>query len=219
MCGRATLRQDPREIDRNLRAYMKGTWRPSYNIAPTQEQWAIIKDGDEYVLKPLRWGLIPPWADDPSIGNRMINARAETLADKPAFKGLLKTHRCLVIVDGWYEWMREGKIKRPFYFRALDDKPFTFAGLWARNVKAGPAPLETVAVITTDAPDDWKGIHHRTPVIIPPDERKRWVEGDVGDALALLHSPDPAPFDVYEVSTFVNSPKNNSPLCIKPVAA
>ncbi|HEY7117926.1 MAG TPA: SOS response-associated peptidase [Tepidisphaeraceae bacterium] len=213
---------------------------PRYNIAPTQPLLAIANDHPEQ-FDHLVWGLVPFWAKDPAIGNKMINARAESLAEKPAFRNLLKRRRCLVIADGFYEWMPDpaggkkgGKI--PMYVQMKDRKPFAFAGLWDTWKGSGGAPaasedgrttvdtgqtLRTCTIITTAANDLMKPIHDRMPAIIPPEDYRCWLDAKDEDAVELEKMLCPYPADemtAHPVSTIVNSPKNEVPACIEAVA-
>ena len=164
-----------------------------YNIAPTQYVAAIRNaENAKRELTMLRWGLVPFWAKDPSIGNRMINARAETVADKPAFRGAYRHRRCLVLADGFYEWHREGSTKTPYYISAADGQPFAFAALWENwDSKDSDDSIESTTLITTAANDFMATMHHRMPVVLSPATADRWLEGG-DDALeyAIDHVPE-----------------------------
>jgi putative SOS response-associated peptidase YedK len=188
---------------------------PRYNVAPSQLVAAIRAgdNGPEGVR--LRWGLVPFWAKDAAIGNRMINARAETLAEKPAFRNAWRKRRCLVLANGFYEWRGQGTGRTPFYIARPDGRPIAFAGLWERWEK-GDAPLETCTIITTAANRLLRGIHDRMPVILPPEMLRAWL--DAAAPLANLESLlRPAPedlLDAREVGRAVNSPANEGPQLI-----
>lgn len=152
---------------------------PRYNIAPTQFV-AAIRDNEQHQreLVMLRWGLVPFWAKDPSIGNRMINARAETVAEKPSFRAAFKHRRCVVLADGFYEWHREGDVKTPYFISLVNGEPFALAGLWEdwKDRKSGES-LQTTTLITTTANDFMQPLHHRMPVILQPDTADEWLAG------------------------------------------
>ncbi|MGB5347224.1 MAG: SOS response-associated peptidase [Woeseia sp.] len=152
---------------------------PRYNIAPTQ-YIAAIRDADSgsRELKMLRWGLVPFWAKDPSIGNRMINARAETVAEKPSFRSAFKKRRCLILADGFYEWHTEAGVKTPYFISAADSEPFAFAGLWEdwKDKQTGES-LQTATIITTPANSFMESLHHRMPVILQRDTAAVWLDG------------------------------------------
>jgi len=210
-----------------------------YNIAPTQEVATVRGTGEggradgperERVagktreLALLRWGLVPHWADDPSIGNRMINARAETAAEKPAFRTSFKRKRCLILADGFYEWQKlAGGTKQPWYFRLESAEPFAFAGLWARwkpRDADGEQPIDSCTILTTEANELVGKVHHRMPVILAPDAYDLWLDPDLGDREpleAVLGPFDPEKMIAYPVSTRVNSPANDDPRVIEPI--
>ncbi|MCJ7500346.1 SOS response-associated peptidase [bacterium] len=193
--------------------------RPSYNIAPTQDVPVVVNDGGNRLIT-CRWGLIPPWSKDASIGSRMINARAETLAEKPSFKGPLKKHRCLVVADGFYEWKKTEGGKTPVYITMKDGRPFGFAGLYSDWTPPEGDTIRTCTIVTTEPNELLEPIHNRMPVIIKPEERDRWLDPDEHDPNKL--TPLLAPYtsselDAWEVSKSVNSPSNNSPQLIEPL--
>jgi putative SOS response-associated peptidase YedK len=177
-------------------------------------RWDAPRRQRECVL--LRWGLIPGWADDPKIGNRMINARAETVASKPAFRNAFKRRRCLVVTDGFYEWKKLVQGKQPHYIRMKDDRPFAFAGLWESWHRDG-SQIESCTIITTEPNALMKSIHNRMPVILRPDDYDCWLDPEFqdGDALQRLLAPFSAHrMEAYPVSTLVNSPGNDVADCI-----
>jgi putative SOS response-associated peptidase YedK len=169
MCGRYTLRTPVETLAKEF-----GIIGPlpevqaRYNVAPTQEVVAVLSEDALRHLEMLRWGLIPSWADDPAIGSRMINARSETAAEKPFFRRAFKKSRCLILADGFYEWQKTANGKQPYYIRMEDGSPFAFAGLWESWGKHGEE-IRSCAILTTDANDLVGEIHHRMPVILPPD--------------------------------------------------
>lgn len=192
--------------------------RPSWNIAPTQQVPVVINEEGNRMIT-CRWGLIPPWAKDPSIGSRMINARAETLAEKPSFKGPLKKHRCLIVADGFYEWKKTEGGKVPIFVTMKDGRPFGFAGLYSDWHPPGGEVIRTCTIVTTEPNKLLEPIHNRMPVIIQPEDRDKWLDPDELDPDKLLPLLGPYPsdeLDAWEVSRTVNSPANNVPELIEP---
>lgn len=191
-----------------------------FNIAPTQLV-AAVRDtagGDQRQLSQLRWGLIPSWAKDAKIGSRMINARAETVAEKPSFRAAFKRRRCLVLSDGYYEWKKEGKTKQPFYIRMNDERPFAFAGLWETWRDEHDEPIESCTIITTTANELTKSLHERMPVILEDVDYDTWLDRENEDRGALeqlLQPYESSQMSVESVSTHVNSVKNDDVRCIE----
>jgi len=220
MCGRYTLTLDPAELQDlfELTEPVPADLAPRYNIAPTQPV-AVIANGPQRKLELFRWGLIPSWAKDPEIGNRLINARSETLADKPAFRAALKKRRCLILADGFYEWKRQGQRKTPMYFQVAQGKPFAFAGLW--EIWTGPdqTPVRSCTIITTRANPVVEPIHDRMPVILPPAAYAEWLSpGELPAAQIQAYlQPFSAPMQVIAVSPAVNNPAHDSPECVRPI--
>ena len=193
--------------------------RPSYNIAPTQDVAAVINDGVNR-LTTCRWGLIPPWSKDPVIGSRMINARAETVAEKPSFSKPFRKSRCLIVADGFYEWRKENGRKVPVYIRLKNGRTFGLAGLYSDWSQPDGETIRTCTIITTEPNSLLKPIHNRMPVIIPKEKNRLWLDPGVQDpvllkTLLVQYSSDK--LAAYDVSTKVNSPANNSPENIVPV--
>jgi putative SOS response-associated peptidase YedK len=218
MCGRFTLSTSPDALQRAFPTLgIPPDYRPRYNIAPTQSVLAVRVEEGEPRACWLRWGLVPFWAKDPAMGNRMINARAETVATKPSFRNAYRQRRCVVLADGYYEWMKVGPTKVPMRIRLPDDSPFTLAGLWERWAPSGGEPLETCTLITTAATPGVAAIHDRMPVILEEDARRRWLDPatPTGELGALLTGYDGV-LDAYAVSTVVNSPANDRPDCLVP---
>jgi putative SOS response-associated peptidase YedK len=167
----------------------------------------------------VRWGLIPSWADDASIGNRLINARAETAAEKPSFRSAFKHRRCLIPTSGFYEWQKVGTKKQPHYIRRPDEVPFAFAGLWERWEKGGE-PIESCTILTTEANGMMRPIHDRMPVILGPEAWGQWLDPEGKESLPLKPLLRPYPDDwltAYPVSTRVNNPKYDAPACVAPL--
>ena len=224
MCGRVTIQTPAAEIAREfaLTGVHLGLERPRYNLAPTQLMPVVANDG-ERKLDAYRWGLIPSWAKDASIGNKLINARGETVAEKPSFRSAFKRRRCLVVVDGWYEWHQATKPKTPYLFRRKDGRPLAFAGLWEEWTAPDTGEvLRTCTLITTGPNALMAPIHDRMPVILPPEAREAWLRPEPQEPAELLPLLVPYAGDeleAYEVARVVNSPANDVPACIEPVAA
>jgi putative SOS response-associated peptidase YedK len=220
MCGRSSLHDAPVSVleQFHLPPVLPG-FTPRYNIAPSQDQWTILLDDNRApAVKPLRWGLIPSWASDPSMGSRMINARAESLAEKPSWENSLRFRRCLVLADGYYEWSGTGKTRAPWFFHLSGNRPFAMAGLWDRWERPGDR-RETCTVITTRAGALASTVHNRMPVLFSMDAASEWLDSStsVSRALALLEPYEGKDLECHEVSRYVNSPVNDSPECIAPV--
>jgi putative SOS response-associated peptidase YedK len=221
MCGRYTLTTPVGKLAEEFEITGPLPEVPArYNIAPTQEVAAVLTEDDERHLEMLRWGLIPSWADDPGIGSRMINARSETAAEKPSFRGAFKKRRCLIVADGFYEWQKVNGGKQPYYIHMMGGRPFAFAGLWESWGKYGEE-IRSCTILTTDANNMVGRVHHRMPVILPPEEYELWLDPDMREAEPLLDLLRPYPENVMEahpVSRFVNSPSNDDKRCVESVA-
>ncbi|MCY3916432.1 MAG: SOS response-associated peptidase [Chloroflexi bacterium] len=219
MCGRYTLTADADSIQLafNL-ASTDGYEMPRYNIAPSQ-QVAVITDRDPQALSFMKWGLVPSWAKDPKIGNRMINARSETAAEKPSFRTAFKRRRCLIPADGYYEWQKQGKKKIPSYIQHAEREVFAFAGLWESWKRPDESWLHSCAILTTEANEKLRSIHHRMAVIIEPEDYDLWLaprELVADEWLPLMLGPRPEQLTFHEVSTDVNSPANDNPTLVLP---
>jgi putative SOS response-associated peptidase YedK len=222
MCGRFGASCQYGDI-KVLQADFPGFY-PRYNIAPSQDVAVIVRNEDRNQLKTMRWGLVPSWAQDPSIGQRMINARAETLLEKPSFKQLVARRRCLVPADGFYEWRREGNRKVPMWIHLKSRAPFAFAGLWDYwRDPAGDKELYSFTIITTEANALLRPIHNRMPVIYDKEMGRQWLEESFGDQpmiLAAVLRPWPSELmEAHDVSTLVNSPENDTAECIQSIAS
>ena len=223
MCGRYVRLDKIEDLLKVLNAKIATDLPRSYNIAPSQLvaciRNATENDHREYVS--LKWGLVPSWAKDVSMGNKMINARAETVAEKPSFRSAFKKHRCLIVAHGYYEWAREGANKQPYYIRFKDQRPFAFAGLWERNEKATDDPIESCTIITTGSNMLMEPIHHRMPVILNTSDYDLWLDPGITDSTMPTSLLRPFRHDdemeAYPVSTMVNSPSNNRAECVKPL--
>jgi len=216
MCGRFTLGATAADLARQFDLATIPAWTPRYNIAPSQAVPAVIQIRETAAResRPFRWGLVPSWAKDPTIGNRMINARSETAATKPTFRKSFRERRCLILADGFYEWKREGSRKQPFYIKLRDGEPFAFAGLWDHWHPSDGQPLETCTILTTAPNAVLQPIHDRMPVILPPTAYSVWLDPamrDVESVQALLTPYSGEGMIAYPVSTRVNRPANDSP--------
>lgn len=220
MCGRYTQTKGPYDIRLQLDIDdFLHEITPRYNIAPGQQAPVIINEG-RMSLRLMQWGLVPSWAKDPAIGNKMINARGETLAEKPSFKRLIGKRRCLVIADGFYEWRKEGKKKVPMRIVRKDRDLFTFAGLWDSWKRPGGEDLRTFTIITTEANSLLRPIHDRMPVILDKLSQNTWLDSEITapSVLTILLQPFTSELmEAYEVSTLVNSPTNDRQECISAV--
>jgi putative SOS response-associated peptidase YedK len=221
MCGRFTLTVDPADLQD---AFPQFTFPEKYasrfNISPTQPILAVPNDGKN-TADFFVWGLIPSWAKDSSIGSRLINARAETLAEKPSFRSGFKYHRCLILADGFYEWKQQPgtKIKVPHFIRLKSGKPFALAGLWDTWQSPDGGTVKSATIITTEPNSLMATLHNRMPVILPPQTYVDWLDPEVRtpDSLKDLLIPYPSEdLAAYPVSTLVNSPANDRAECVVP---
>lgn len=224
MCGRyaLTIEEDELQDILKYRYEIEGKlpfdYQPRYNIAPGQQVISIINDGTRNRVGMLRWGLIPVWAGDPSIGSRMFNARSETLMEKPAFKNSFVNRRCIILADSFYEWKKEGEDKIPMRVRLKSGGVFSLAGLWSTWKPQEGMPISSCTVITTVPNPLMSQLHHRMPVILSPDSEKQWLNPALKepDILSSLLSPyDSSGMEAYQVSPLVNSWKNDVPECIE----
>ena len=223
MCGRITQDLNLKMLFDRYR--LSGTTpalnlAPRYNGCPTQDFVAVRRDGEERTLAKLRWGLVPGWAKDLKLGAKMINARSETVHEKPAFRSAFRRRRCVVPVNGWFEWRRENGEKQPYWLRPAGDEVFSLAGLWERWEK-GEEPVETFTVLTTAASTALADIHHRQPVIVESMALDEWL--DPGTSLerlrALASAGKEGPFERRAVSTRVNSARNDDAELLAPLTA
>ncbi|WP_374727414.1 SOS response-associated peptidase [Haloactinomyces albus] len=245
MCGRYASTKAPDVLAAEFDAVdataaeVSGTGRPvaDYNVAPMKPVLGVVQrhphDADghrdpartERTIRVMRWGLVPKWAKDPAVGNRMINARSETVMSKPAFRGPIKYARCLLPADGWYEWKRETAPKQPYFMTFGDGSSLALAGIWAtwRDPEADDAarPLVSCAVLTTEAVGPLLEVHERMPMVLPASAWQHWLDPDVRDVSALLGSPPPGLLERLElrpVSRAVNNVRNNGAALVERVA-
>ena len=222
MCGRFTLFEADKILSKEFGVSGVPPLSPRYNIAPSQPIAAVRTPhtGAGRELALLRWGLIPSWSKDPAIGNRLINARAETVQEKPSFRNAFRRHRCLIPTNGFYEWQRQERGKQPYFVRMRDERIFAFAGLWDRWESPDDGVIETCAILTTAANAVLAPIHDRMPVILPQAEYARWLDQALKDPDSL--SPLLVPFPPEEmlaipVSPRVNAPSTDDEKCIAPL--
>lgn len=219
MCGRFALGKPTEEINEELEVGDDGLeeYLPNFNVAPTQIT-PVLLGTEKRKITAMRWGLIPFWAKDRAIGSRMINARLETLAEKPSFRNLVARRHCAVIMQGYYEWQRNGNRKIPHFIRSQTGKLSLMAGLWDVWKSPDAGQVTTFTIITTNATPNLSQIHDRMPVALPPESVDRWLrtsELSVEQALSILAGSGDY-MEAYPVSTVVNSARNNSPQCIEP---
>jgi putative SOS response-associated peptidase YedK len=221
MCGRFTLHLPPELLAEIFGLLEIPVFPARYNIAPTQKA-AVIRNAGSGLnrLDFLQWGLIPPWAKDRGIGHKMINARAETVHEKPAFRHAIRRRRCLTPSSGFFEWRIEGKGKIPLYVRLKDGSPMVFAAIWESWRPAEGESVESFAILTTSSNELVAPLHDRMPVILHPREYRLWLDAGITDPAALRHLYRPFPADLmemYPVSPLVNSPRNDTSDLIRPV--
>ncbi|MEA5573322.1 SOS response-associated peptidase [Calothrix sp. UHCC 0171] len=231
MCGRYTLTQSAKAISEYFGIPDIPNFKPQYNIAPTQLVLAVLHGSDsdlnvdnsvcnKRILQQLRWGLIPPWAKDKSMGAKLINARSETVAEKPSFRAAFKRRRCLLVTDGFYEWQRQDGKQQPFYFRLQNQQLFAFAGLWEQWQSPEGEQIKSCTILTAIANEMIQPIHERMPVILQPEDYDLWLDVQVPDLKMLKPLLQPLSAEsmtAYPVSALVNNVRNNHPECIMPV--
>jgi putative SOS response-associated peptidase YedK len=221
MCGRFVRKRSSKLLAAEFgAAHISDELQPSFNIAPTHNVAVIVND-DTRKLVSMRWGLVPASATDPKIGSKLINARAETLTERTAFKSAFRMRRCLIIADGFYEWKKAGGSKTPMLIELKSQRSFGFAGLYETWTSPLGERLTTCTIITTEPNALLRDIHDRMPVILPKEVEDFWLDPSVGDHRRLLDILGPYPadqMDAYPVSSLVNSVKNDSPACIDRVS-
>lgn len=224
MCGRFTLTSPADAVAAAFDLIEVADLTPRYNIAPTQSVAAVIAQpangGIARELRMLHWGLIPFWAKDRAIGNRMINARGETLAEKPSFRAALKSRRCLIAADGFFEWKKSGDGKQPYFIHMKDGSVFGFAGLWERWTSPEGEEVQSCTIITTDPNKVSAQIHDRMPAIIAPEDYDHWLDPaakQANEVLPLIGPYDDSAMEAYAVSKIVNKPGNDVRECVEPV--
>lgn len=223
MCGRFALYTDPIALAKRFQTENAPDWEASYNVAPSQIIPIVRNEHDRRRFAPARWGLIPSWAKDLKIGYSTINARAETVVEKSSFRSAFKHRRCLVPVDGWFEWQEiEGqKTKQPWYITLSDQQPTALAGLWERWQGQDGSEIESCTIIVTSGNELMQPIHDRMPVILPKADWEQWLDCKNTDAKGLQAMLTQYPSEemvAWPVTTLVNSPKHNTENCIKPLS-
>ena len=213
MCGRFTQRKPKEVIAKQFGVEVDDELAPRFNIAPTQRVAAVraSQDGEGREFALLKWGLIPSWAKDASIGAKLINARSETVTEKPSFREAFKRRRAIILADGIYEWQRTGGAKRPYFFQMRDGSLFGFAGLWDRWRNEEGEVVETCSILTTEANDLFRPVHERMPVVLHPESYDEWLSDDPRSMESLKELLRPYPSSemiAYPVSSRVNSPQN-----------
>ncbi len=219
MCGRYTLTCAPETLSEAFRLESVTDLPPRYNIAPSQQVTCVRTRSATRTrdVVGLRWGLVPSWTRDPAVGNTLINARAETAADKPAFRTPFRERRCLVLADGYYEWKREGTRTQPYHIRFNDGRPFAFAGLWDRWTGQDGTVLESCAILTTRPNACTASIHDRMPVIVCPAEYDPWIDPALRTVTRLAALVTPYPSDAMvatPVGAIVNNPRCDDARCL-----
>lgn len=219
MCGRFAFQSTRKKIQEAFPLFEVPELPPRYNIAPTQPV-AIARITEEPPQKEVtfvQWGLVPSWVKDPKVGQRMINARAETVAQKPSFRAAYKNHRCLILADGFYEWQKVGKTKQPYFIHLKSDEPFAMAGLW-EHWEGDGLVIESCAIITTEANPLVQPLHVRMPVILPAQHYDNWLDPNNQTASGLSDLLVPYPqeeMELYEVDSSVNNARNDEPICLQ----
>ncbi len=212
MCGRYTLSKSIKTIESHFKPVrISLKYFPSFNIAPSQTSAVVVNSENQTQLTEMKWGLIPSWAKDVQMGNKLINARSETLHEKPSFRDSFKNQRCLIPADGFIEW----KGKNPHYIRMKDQGLFAFAGLWS-TWDSGEDPLNTFAIVTTEANKKLSPLHSRMPVILRPKDYDTWLSGQSNSLSSLFTPALDDELEYFEISTAINAPKNNEEKLLQP---
>jgi putative SOS response-associated peptidase YedK len=221
MCGRFALFASGEELRERYPFVDPSLFEPRYNIAPTQAVAAVRSTATGQELVRLRWGLIPSWAADPAIGKKLLNARAETVAEKPSFRSAIKRRRCLIPASGFYEWQKTGaRRKQPYFIRPRDGGLFAFAGLWEEWHDPRGEVVETCTILTTQANDLMWPLHDRMPVILDPTSDARWLDAgaDAASLHALLVPYHSEKMEAFPVNPWVSNPKHEGPRCLETLA-
>ncbi|HCU90080.1 MAG TPA: hypothetical protein DGR97_09055 [Gammaproteobacteria bacterium] len=219
MCGRYTLTSDRETLAATFGLEQSSAWIPRYNIAPSQMVPTLTGNYGSLVTTNLHWGLVPPWAKDRKIGSRLINARAETVAEKPSFRAAFQKRRCLIPADGYYEWVKRGNVKQPYYISQESRRLFAFAGLWETWSDNQEPLYSSCSIITCTASQELAKVHDRMPVVIESSDYHQWLDkqSNTKELIELLKPTRNGTFRAFPVSTFVNSPAREGPICITPL--
>ena len=220
MCGRFTLTVDPADLQMMLDlGEIPVEWHPHYNIAPTQPV-PVVTSAETRKVELFQWGLVPSWSKDPSMSGRMINARAETLHEKPAYRVPFARKRCLILADGFFEWKVTGSSKQPYFIQLQSCEPFAFAGLWDHWAASDGSEKLTCSIVTCEPNDLMAEIHNRMPAILDRTSMWDWLDSVASPvALRAMLAPYAGAMQAHPVSKLVNKPENDSPECIKPEKA
>lgn len=222
MCGRFVITSPPQALRQIFGYAEQPNFPPRYNIAPTQPIPVVITENGIRHFRLMRWGLLPAWVKDPRSFTLLINARAETVRDRPAFKNAIKRRRCLIPADGYYEWQNSERRKRPYFIHRRDGHPIGLAGVAETWIGPNGEELDTVAIVTAPASVDLAALHGRVPVTIPPGDFERWLDcngHDVDAVMPLLKGPDEGEFAWHEISTRVNHVANDDAQLVLPITA
>ncbi len=221
MCGRFAQRTDARKLAREFKVEEVPEVEPRYNIAPTQDVLSVRQIEDEREAVFLKWGLVPSWAKDVSMGAKLINARSETVTEKPSFREAFKKRRCIIPADGFYEWQRTEGRKQPYFFRMKDERPFGFAGLWERWEGEDKRVINSCTILTTEANEVMRPVHDRMPVILHPDDYELWLGAEARELDYVKELLRPYPADEmsgHPVGVAINSPRNQGATLIERAA-
>jgi putative SOS response-associated peptidase YedK len=219
MCGRYSLSSDGKALVDEFGVDELADWSPRFNIAPSQPVPVLLQRGASLAATELYWGLVPAWAKDRKPRSRLINARAETVAEKPSFRAAFRRRRCLVLADGYYEWAKRGDVKQPYYIYPEPRRPFAFAGLWEKWSDEHGSSYFGCSIITCAANAKLQFLHHRMPVVLPKADHSTWLDAG-SDARELAELLKPGANDLFNtlaVSGFVNSPTHEGPDCVRPL--
>lgn len=219
MCGRYSLSSDGDALVEEFGVTDLAAWSPRFNIAPSQAVPVLVRNGEALEATSFYWGLVPAWAKDRKMQSRLINARAESVAEKPSFHSAFRRRRCLVLANGYYEWVKRNNEKQPYYIHLQSHRPFAFAGLWEKWLDENGTPYLSCSIITCAANERLTALHQRMPVVLPKSTHATWLQSET-DRQTLIELLKPAANDAFNaiaVSRFVNAPNHEGPDCIKPL--
>lgn len=219
MCGRYSLSSDGEALVEEFGVNDLAAWSPRFNIAPSQAVPVLVRSGEALEATSFYWGLVPAWAKDRKMQSRLINARAESVAEKPSFRSAFRRRRCLVLANGYYEWVKRNNEKQPYYIHLQSHRPFAFAGLWEKWLDENGTPYLSCSIITCAANERLTALHQRMPVVLPKSTHATWLQSET-DRQTLIDLLKPAANDAFNaiaVSRFVNAPNHEGPDCIKPL--